>query len=276
MFGPVYLLILLVWTVSTVAGDQISVAQSFEPVAARVVGPFEPVAARVGDSVVLPCHCSPSVDLRPLTVEWSRMELRPHPDDRLKRVPFVHVYTDLRDDDPDMKIPEFFNRTELDLERLSDGVASLTIRRVALSDNGTYKCFIPNLHRGDRRNRWALVSLIVHDLDADETSINDIKPKRNDSGHATESPPLTVGGKVAKVVVITIFVVAGFTSAVLLWSPKPEPPCYDCPSPPPTTLSSGADPVAVVTVEDVDLFLPSEHQQQQVNSTTDTGLLLIE
>lgn len=248
-------------------------ARSFEPALPRVFGSLEPVRARVGDSALLPCHCSPAVDLTPLTVEWSRTELRPHPNDRLKRVPFVHVYTDLRDDDPDMKIPGFVNRTELDLGRLSAGVASLRIRPVAPSDNGTYKCFIPNLHRGDRRNRWALVSLVViHDSDTAATSPNatsDIEPRHNGSGRGARP---TVRGGISKIAVFTILGVAVVVVTVLLSLPtpkKPEPlPRYGSPDPETTAPSAGGDADAA-RAEGATLLFPSDLKLFQVIDTAD-------
>ncbi|XP_072315062.1 uncharacterized protein [Eucyclogobius newberryi] len=125
----------------------------------RVLTASRPVVVSAGDDVTLPCRCEPPVDLGPLTVEWSRTELKPDPSDHLNTVPFVHLYRERRDDQ-DMKIPEFVDRTLLFPERLAAGNASLQIRRVRPSDSGTYRCFLPNL-RTERGLEKADVTLVV-------------------------------------------------------------------------------------------------------------------
>uniref|UniRef100_A0A3B4A2N9 Ig-like domain-containing protein n=1 Tax=Periophthalmus magnuspinnatus TaxID=409849 RepID=A0A3B4A2N9_9GOBI len=111
---------------------------------AAVIGPSLPVMALLGEDVILPCRCDPARDLGSMTVEWSRTDVKPAPSDPLKRSKFVHMYRN-RKDDMDMKIEEYINRTQLFPEQFGAGNASLRIRSVRLSDNATYKCFVPNL-----------------------------------------------------------------------------------------------------------------------------------
>ncbi|XP_055084797.1 myelin-oligodendrocyte glycoprotein-like isoform X2 [Periophthalmus magnuspinnatus] len=140
-------------------------------VQAAVIGPSLPVMALLGEDVILPCRCDPARDLGSMTVEWSRTDVKPAPSDPLKRSKFVHMYRN-RKDDMDMKIEEYINRTQLFPEQFGAGNASLRIRSVRLSDNATYKCFVPNL--------WeeAYVTLIVREA-ATPTEAADTESKLN-------------------------------------------------------------------------------------------------
>ncbi|XP_073330840.1 myelin-oligodendrocyte glycoprotein-like [Pagrus major] len=110
----------------------------------RVIGSRQPIVAALGDDIVLPCHVQPQVDVSELTVEWSNPDLKPDPRDRLRRVEYVHLYRDTRED-LDMKIASYVNRTDLFADGLKRGNISLKITNVTFEDEGRYKCFIPKL-----------------------------------------------------------------------------------------------------------------------------------
>ncbi|XP_022616881.1 myelin-oligodendrocyte glycoprotein-like isoform X4 [Seriola dumerili] len=110
----------------------------------QVIGSPQPIVATPGDDVILPCHVEPPVNVAGLTVEWSRPDLRPDPNDLQKRVGFVHLYRDSREV-LDMKISSYVLRTALFLDDLRRGNISLKITNVTLADEGRYRCFIPKL-----------------------------------------------------------------------------------------------------------------------------------
>ncbi|XP_030287914.1 myelin-oligodendrocyte glycoprotein-like [Sparus aurata] len=110
----------------------------------RVIGSPETIVAALGDDTILPCHVEPQIDVTGLTVEWSKPDLKPDPNDRLRRVEYVHLYRDARED-LDMKIAEYVKRTELFADGLTRGNISLKITNVTFEDEGRYQCFIPKL-----------------------------------------------------------------------------------------------------------------------------------
>ncbi|GLD72344.1 butyrophilin-like protein 10 [Lates japonicus] len=79
----------------------------------QMVSPSQPIVAVVGDDVMLPCHLEPAMDASEMTVEWTRPDLEPR---------FVHVW-----------------RSGVELENKK--------HPVKLSDEGTYKCFVPTISR---------------------------------------------------------------------------------------------------------------------------------
>ncbi|XP_030609986.1 myelin-oligodendrocyte glycoprotein-like [Archocentrus centrarchus] len=123
----------------------------------HVVGPLQPITAAPGDDVILPCHVEPKFNVAELTVEWSKPDLRPDPNDRLSRVEYVHLYRDAREV-PDMKLPSYIGRTELFTDGLREGNISLRITNVTLEDEGRYRCFIPKLKS---QTKSSVVRLIV-------------------------------------------------------------------------------------------------------------------
>lgn len=116
-----------------------------------------PTVAALGDTVVLPCHLEPAFDVRGLTVEWSRPDLKPDPSDRLSRVGYVHLYRD-KNDVPDMKIASYLKRTQLFADAMKHGNISLQITNVSEGDAGRYRCFVPKLQS---RVKFAIVELLV-------------------------------------------------------------------------------------------------------------------
>ncbi|XP_053199191.1 butyrophilin subfamily 1 member A1-like [Scomber japonicus] len=103
----------------------------------HVIGPLQPIVAMAGDNVILPCHVEPAKDVVSKAVEWARPELKPR---------FVHV----RRDGVELLIdqnPSYMGRTLMSINKLKCGDISLKLSKVKLSDEGTYRCYIPELHR---------------------------------------------------------------------------------------------------------------------------------
>ncbi|CAN9509367.1 unnamed protein product [Ophioblennius macclurei] len=99
----------------------------------QVVGPSAPVLAMLGSEVVLPCRLEPAADETKGTVEWSRSDLDPR---------FVY----LRQDGVDLLVYQhrsYSGRTRLSSSGLKHGDVSLRLSDVKLSDEGTYRCFVP-------------------------------------------------------------------------------------------------------------------------------------
>nr|XP_033962419.1 CD276 antigen-like [Pseudochaenichthys georgianus] len=88
----------------------------------------EKVNVSAGGVVILPCSFPPK-DVFP-TVEWSKTDLKKG---------LVFLFRDNRED-LEMKSPLYVNRTNLFLEHLKSGNASLRISNVQPADAGTYRC----------------------------------------------------------------------------------------------------------------------------------------
>lgn len=99
-----------------------------------MIGPNQPVAATVGDDIILPCYLYPTMDASDMTVEWSRPDL----DLRL-----VHVWPER----PELQNPSYKGRTFLFIKEMKNGEISLKISRVKPSDEGKYRCFVPDLRK---------------------------------------------------------------------------------------------------------------------------------
>ncbi|XP_074479412.1 uncharacterized protein LOC141760461 [Sebastes fasciatus] len=89
----------------------------------------------VGDDITLPCHVKPATDAVLQMLEWSRPDLNPR---------FVHVRRFGEDRLVDQN-PSYKGRTSASIDRLKQGDMSLTLSKVKLSDEGTYRCFSPGL-----------------------------------------------------------------------------------------------------------------------------------
>ncbi|KAM8746702.1 uncharacterized protein AB9X84_014883 [Acanthopagrus schlegelii] len=102
----------------------------------HVIGPSQPIVATVGGDVVLPAYLHPATNALRVTVEWTRPDLSPR---------FVHV---LRQG---VKLignhPSYEGRTSLFTDELKSGNISLKLSRVRISDEGRYRCFIPELDK---------------------------------------------------------------------------------------------------------------------------------
>uniref|UniRef100_A0AAZ1XW83 Ig-like domain-containing protein n=1 Tax=Oreochromis aureus TaxID=47969 RepID=A0AAZ1XW83_OREAU len=111
----------------------------------EVIGPLQPVVALIGDDIILPCNLDPVMDAFDMAVEWARSDLDPR---------FVLVWRDGVDLES-KKHPSYTRRTSLFTDELKNGNISLKISKVKLSDEGTYKCFVPEL------NKHTTVQLVV-------------------------------------------------------------------------------------------------------------------
>ncbi|XP_035771918.1 butyrophilin subfamily 3 member A1-like [Neolamprologus brichardi] len=103
----------------------------------EVIGPLQPVVALIGDDIILPCNLDPVMNALDMAVEWARLDLNPR---------FVLVWRDGVELES-KKHPSYTNRTSLFTDELKNGNISLKISKVKLSDEGTYKCFVPELKR---------------------------------------------------------------------------------------------------------------------------------
>ncbi|XP_059210480.1 butyrophilin-like protein 10 [Centropristis striata] len=101
----------------------------------QVIGQSQPIVGTVGDDIILPCHLEPAVDASGMTVEWTRPDLDPR---------LVHGRReglDLKSE----KHPSYRGRTSLFTDELKHGNISLKLSEVKVSDEGVYRCFIPEL-----------------------------------------------------------------------------------------------------------------------------------
>ncbi|KAM4537250.1 butyrophilin subfamily 3 member A2-like isoform 2-T3 [Odontesthes bonariensis] len=148
----------------------------------QVIGPLRPVVASPGNDVILPCHVEPTFNTVDLTVEWSKPDLRPDPNDRLGRVDYVHLYRDNREV-LDMKIPSYIGRTTLSADGMTQGNVALKITNVTAADEGRYKCFIPKL-KG--RTRSSIVHLTVAKSGTTETPLRSDNLQTPDPAEGTD------------------------------------------------------------------------------------------
>ncbi|XP_063324854.1 butyrophilin subfamily 1 member A1-like [Pelmatolapia mariae] len=122
--------------------------------------PTKQIVALLGDDVVLPCSLEHPVDASNLQLEWARTDLTPG---------FIYMW-DKNEENVELKEPSYAGRTSLSFDNLNHGDISLILSKVQLSDEGLYRCFIPQL--GQR----SYVHLIVG-----STSTPIIKVMSNDS-----------------------------------------------------------------------------------------------
>ncbi|XP_045919976.1 butyrophilin-like protein 10 [Micropterus dolomieu] len=118
----------------------------------------QPIMATVGDDITLPCHVKPATDAFSEMLEWSRADLNPR---------FVHVRRFGEDHLVDQN-PAFKGRTSVSIDGLKHGETSLKLSKVKLSDEGTYKCFIPGL------NTESSVQLVVGSVSSPEINISTV------------------------------------------------------------------------------------------------------
>lgn len=102
-----------------------------------MIGSPQPIVAAVGNDIILPCHLKPAEDLTAETLEWKRSDLSPK---------FVHVWRAGQDLE-NVKNPSYKGRTSVFIKELKQGNISLKLSKVQLSDQGTYECDIPLLHK---------------------------------------------------------------------------------------------------------------------------------
>lgn len=180
----------------------------------QVIGSHESIVAAQGDDVVLPCRVEPQTNVARYTVEWSRPDLKPDPNDRLSRVEYVHLYRDSREV-PDMKISSYAQRTALFAEGLVYGDISLKIMNVTLEDRGRYKCFIPKLKSSTEK--FSILHLDVEPVSTNASTTETLPtPRLNEmdvDGGFSRLP-------VAIIVVPCILVMIGVGVISWLWTKK--------------------------------------------------------
>ncbi|XP_073475180.1 CD276 antigen isoform X1 [Aquarana catesbeiana] len=94
--------------------------------------PDLPVTGILDEDVILPCWFTPPVgfSVQNLSLFWKLTSLQQ-----------VHAFT-LGQEQLENQEPNFINRTQLFLSKLPEGNMSLLLRKVQLSDEGTYTCFV--------------------------------------------------------------------------------------------------------------------------------------
>ncbi|CAI5686096.1 unnamed protein product [Oreochromis niloticus] len=100
-----------------------------------VVVPSRAVMATVGEEVVLPCHIKPEMDANGMRLEWARPDLTPG---------FVYEWADQKEHVVN-KQPSYRGRTSVVKEKLEHGDISLKISNVTISDEGIYRCLVPQV-----------------------------------------------------------------------------------------------------------------------------------
>ncbi|KAM8747608.1 butyrophilin subfamily 1 member A1-like isoform 6-T6 [Acanthopagrus schlegelii] len=94
--------------------------------------PSQPILATVGEDIILPAYLEPATNAK--TIEWTRPDLSPR---------YVHVQRQgvkLTDNHP-----SYEGRTSLLSDELKLGNISLKLSRVRISDEGPYRCFLPEM-----------------------------------------------------------------------------------------------------------------------------------
>ncbi|XP_030608914.1 butyrophilin subfamily 2 member A2-like [Archocentrus centrarchus] len=113
-------------------------------------GPVQQIVALLGDDAVLPCFLKTPVDASDMQLEWARTDLAPG---------FIYVWEKDKEN-MELKQASYVGRTSLSSDRVKHGDVSLTLSKVQLSDEGPYRCFIPQL--GQRSH----VDLVVGSVSA--------------------------------------------------------------------------------------------------------------
>uniref|UniRef100_A0A671TPE0 Ig-like domain-containing protein n=1 Tax=Sparus aurata TaxID=8175 RepID=A0A671TPE0_SPAAU len=96
--------------------------------------PSEAIVATIGEDIVLPAYLEPAINALRKTIEWTRPDLSPR---------YVHVQRQ------GVKLtgnhPSYDGRTSLFSDELKLGNISLKLSRVRISDEGPYRCFLPEM-----------------------------------------------------------------------------------------------------------------------------------
>ncbi|XP_071315667.1 butyrophilin subfamily 3 member A2-like [Trachinotus anak] len=100
----------------------------------NMTDPSQPVMVMVGDDTVLPCQLEPPQDAVQMTTEWGRLDLNPR---------FVYVWHNGQELLVDQNTA-YKGRASLDINKLKHGDMSLKLSKVKISDNGRYRCYIPD------------------------------------------------------------------------------------------------------------------------------------
>ncbi|XP_053199172.1 butyrophilin subfamily 3 member A1-like [Scomber japonicus] len=101
----------------------------------QVICPSDPIVATVGNDIIFLCRLEPPISAVGMTVEWARPDLDPR---------FVFVWRDGVELESKKHL-SFKGRTSVFIDELKNGNISLKLSKVKLSDQGTYRCLIPQL-----------------------------------------------------------------------------------------------------------------------------------
>uniref|UniRef100_A0A7N6B5Z8 Ig-like domain-containing protein n=1 Tax=Anabas testudineus TaxID=64144 RepID=A0A7N6B5Z8_ANATE len=124
----------------------------------QVIGATEPIVAAQGDDVIVPCYIDPPLNVEELTVDWWRPDVPPDPTDPPDKYRYVHRYHD-KNNVEDMKMSSYSGRTAIFKDELRKGNVSLKIVNVKLSDQGRYRCAVPQL--GSATSKEHFIELVV-------------------------------------------------------------------------------------------------------------------
>ncbi|XP_059495460.1 butyrophilin subfamily 1 member A1-like [Stegostoma tigrinum] len=105
----------------------------------HVFVPDYPITVSVGEDVVLDCQVVPDISLDTLEVRWFISNSASQ----------VHLYTGGQDR-PDVQDKGYQGRTELFKDELPRGNASLKLKKIEVSDEGIYTCFIKSKTHHDQ------------------------------------------------------------------------------------------------------------------------------
>ncbi|XP_045920638.1 butyrophilin subfamily 3 member A2-like isoform X2 [Micropterus dolomieu] len=101
----------------------------------KVIGPSSPTVAMVGEDITLPCYLDPVMDAFDMPLVWERPDLDPR---------YVLVWRQGVELES-KKHGSYKGRTSLFSDELKNGNISLKLSKVKLSDEGRYRCFVPEL-----------------------------------------------------------------------------------------------------------------------------------
>ncbi|KAI9524321.1 hypothetical protein NQZ68_018003 [Dissostichus eleginoides] len=188
----------------------------------QVIGSLQPIRAAPGDDIILPCHVEPPINVSGLTVEWSRPDLKPDPNDRQSRVDYVHLYRDRREV-TDIKISSYVGRTLLSTEGLGKGDISLKIYNVTLEDKGRFGCFIPKL--GGQKQSAIVILVVEQNSPTTETPLQPRNLQTPDPKEETADKGVSSRSNVIPVVVfscLSVFLLMVFLTVGVKKCRKPE------------------------------------------------------
>ncbi|XP_060707173.1 butyrophilin subfamily 3 member A2-like [Hemiscyllium ocellatum] len=114
-----------------------------------VFGPDDPITVSVGEDVVLECQVVPAISLNTLEVRWFTSDSASP----------VHLYTGGQDR-PDVQDKDYQGRTELFKDEFPRGNASLKLKKIKVSDEGSYLCYIDSKTHHDQ----AVIDLNVEEF----------------------------------------------------------------------------------------------------------------